>query len=388
MNRRRRFNVTVALGLAGLAAPRLSARAEQSAARSEAVPVATPWQAVWKRYPLARYPQAIASETKHTRWAYRTATGEWYVNGGDYSHPREQPSALDSGSNNTWRVNLRDNTWERVSGYWPKEGETVPSHPDETIWVYDSKRDVFWHGAGYQWAPFSPGADAATSPIPASIRERMVYRHWMSFDPKTKKWTDHGPYAGPAHPKHGVYDAQTDRIFAPYTDGGFGNALMIFHCATGQWEAGVRLRGPNLGDQKENYFSFDTRRRELVFLSRKDFSCHGYAIDTGAWRELRAEKRPPVRMANTYALAYHPKLDVHVLHGGRTPETRANNNDLWVIPAGGGDCQPVVTTGDPPIPLGNQVLLYEPKMEALVSFGGTGGSAPPASYHVATLRRT
>lgn len=373
---RRKFNLGLASGIASLALPPQVAAATAAGTGK--------FQGEWTKHPLEQYPKAVGASSKHTRWAWRSLTGDWYLNGGDYFQPGEKPDVLESGSNNTWRVDLRKNKWERVSGYWPKEGEIIPSHPDETIWVYDKKRDIFWFGAGYQWHPYSPAQSPETAPVPLAMQKRMLRGHWMSFDPNTKKWTDHGPYAGQGTPKHGIYDPVTDKVYGPYYDGGIGNALMIFNCATRTWGPRTGMGGPNIGDIREDGFSFDTRRRRMLFLSRKDFGAHCYEIDTGKWYELPTALPRPHRGYGSYAITYHPELDVHVLHGGGSITPPQAKNDVWVLPGEGGAWQEVKMRGTLPAPRVAQVLLYDPGMNALISFGGKDGPDDHA-YFVARL---
>jgi len=379
---RRKFNLGLASGIAAIAAP-LQALAGASNIESPHTPTSK-FRGEWTKHPLAQYPKAVGASSKHTRWAWRSLTGDWYLNGGDYTQHGEKPSVLESGSNNTWRVDFRKNSWERVSGYWPKEGEIIPSHPDETIWVYDSKRDIFWLGGGYQWPAYSPADRPEAAPVPIAVQNRMLRGHWMSFDPNTKKWKDHGLYGGPGASKHGIYDAQTDTVYAPYYDGGWGNALTIYHCATGTWGPRTAMGGPNIGDIREDYFAFDSRRRRMLFLSKIDFSAHCYDIGARKWFELPTRKPRPHRGYGSYGLTYHAGLDVYVMHGGGSINPPQATNDLWILPSEGGEWQEVTMRGSLPSPRVSQVLMYDPGMDALISFGGKDGVDDHA-YFVARI---
>jgi hypothetical protein len=340
-----------------------------------------PYTGVWERRPVPGYPKGISGETKHTRWARREVSGDWYVNGGDYRHRGEGENVFDSGSNNTWRVDVRNNVWEKLHSYWPNEGDIVPSHPDETAFVYDSKRDIFWHGGGYQAAPFAPGDDRAHSPIATAVQDRLIYRRWMSFDPKTTRWKDHGPLTLAGRGKFGYYDAAQDKILLPFNSGS-SNQFARYDCAADAWVAPVVFGQPQLLDLAENYFACDTRRRRLMFLRESDFAAYCYSLDTGAFGELPGAAPPGKRVSNTYGLTYHAGLDLYALHGGRNATGLLN--DLWVVPANGGAWQQVAMSGDGPAPRSNQVLLYDPGLQALISFGGTDGPADSA-YFIARL---
>lgn len=340
------------------------------------------FRGTWRRYPIPAYPKGIGSGSKHTRWAYRSRTGDWYVNGGDYTQHGETPPALDSGSNNTWRVDLRANVWERLVGYWPREGEILPSHPDETTFVYDPQRDIFWHGGGFAWRPHSPGKSRENSPIPAEIQDRLVHGRWMSFDPNRRQWKDEGPVAKivqGGRARFGHYDEGSDAVYIPYTDGS-GNGIGRFHCGKRGWQSAVRLGPPEVRQMGTDYSLLDSRRRRLVFLRNADCALFAWEIESGRWSELSTEARPTRRKLNSYGLAYHVKLDLYALHGGREIETDSPTNDVWVIPAEGKSWQRLPLDGDGPGPRNTQTLLYEPQMDALISFGGTGGPSDRAYF--------
>lgn len=379
---RRRFHAMLTLAAAGwMLSPGGGERAR--AAETGAAGV----RGVWSKKPCFNYPQGIGGKTKHTRWARRAASGNWYVNGGDYAQPGEHPSVNQSGSNNTWRVDFRVNTWERVHGYWPKEGDFLPSHPDETVWTYDSKRDVFWHGAGIQWPPYAPAKSRETSGIPVELQDRLLHGHWMSFDPKVNRWTDHGPIPkAHIHGKYGHYDPGKDWVLKPYLDGNLGNAVSRYDCASREWLPRQRLGGPNDPHIGKSYSAFDSRRRRILFLRHLDFLAYYYDIDKERAFELRVGAAAPARHYNTYALTYHASLDVYVLHGGTTKHDNRQNNDLWVLPAEGGDWQPVTMEGDFPSPRIQQVLMYDPEMDALIAFGGVGSY--DGAYFIARLERS
>lgn len=345
-------------------------------ARAQAAPRGT-----WEKRPVAAYPKGIQGETKHTRWARRAKDGLWYVNGGDYSQPGENPQALQSGSNNTWRVDLKTGRWEKLHPYWGKAGTVIPSHPDETVWAYDSKRDRFWHGGGYQWKPFSPGPNREESPIPPELQDRLLHGRWMSFDPEARAWEAHGGTKNAGTGKFGYYDAAGDRVLVPYFDGGSGNAVAAFDCARGEWKK-IGVGGPDFTDLGENYAAHiatdGDQAGSLLFLARKTFAAFTLPLDKMRLTELATGARPPVRDSNTYGLAYHPGLRAYFLHGGRSGGQATN--DLWALPAEGGDWQMVAMRGPAPNPRINQVLVYDPGLDALVAFGGTGGKPDNACW--------
>jgi hypothetical protein len=349
---------------------------------------AGPREGEWRRHPIPRYPHGIGSTrsgTKHTRWAYHPPSGTWYVNGGDYAQPGEEPPVGQSGSNNTFRVDLRTGKWLRVHGYWPEKGDIVPSHPDETVFTYDTQRDLFWHGGGFQWPPYAPGGSREDSPIPAELQDRLIRGHWMSFDPKTHRWRDHGPLPERRiRGKFGHYDEGLDQVLIPYFDGGRGNVLARYDCAGEDWLPLHALGGPGMYHLGNDYQGFDTKRRRILALNSEDFSAYYLDLETLGWKELKTGRRPPLRRTNTYGLTYHAGLDAYAFHGGRDPQQRRFHSDLWLLSAEGGDWVELQMRGEVPAGRAAQVLLYDPGFDALVSFGGVHGPAPE-HYYVASI---
>lgn len=376
---RRRFLAGAGALVVGAVAPIRAVAARRSLGREV--------RAHWTRHAIPPYPNGIPVGSKHTRWARRETTGDWYLNGGDYPHPGERPAVLDSGSNNTWRVDFRSGQWERVAGYWPREGEVVPSHPDETVWVYDSRRDIFWHGGGFQWKPWAPGKSPEDSPVPRELQERLLYSRWTSFDPTTRRFRDHGPTDSRVtggNSRFGHYDREGDQVLVPRVAGS-RNLIIPYDCAGERWLSSVVLPPPHLSLMGTDYQAFDTARRRIAFLRSADFALFVYGIADHSWRELSTSNRPEPRKANSYAFTYHASLDAFVLHGGFRLRTREPSNDLWLVPAEGGAWVEAVATGDVPLPRNSQVLLYDAAMNALISFGGRGGPRAENGYFVARL---
>lgn len=379
---RRKFNTIIASGLAACAFPKIPTNAANKSTLHKKIK--RQYTGVWTKKAIPPYPDGIGMKrdgSKHTRWAYREITGHWYVNGGDYYQPGEKHQVYESGSNNTWKVDLKNNIWERVQEYWPKEGQIIPSHPDETVFVYDTKRDIFWHGAGYQWQPFYPGKNREETPTPKYLQDRLIYRHWMSFNPKTNKWQDHGILKNKEIHigKFGYHDNIKDQVLIPYYGAG-GNNIAVYDCSSGQWLPIIKPSGKAILNLGNDYGAFDKTRRRILFLNSEDFSVYYYDIDKKGFYEINTDNRPPPRKTNTYGLTYHAGLDIYALHGGTLKSNGKLTNDLWVLPAKGSEWYEVKMSGDAPSNNRNQVLIYDPDMDMLISFGGVGGHSDGAYF--------
>ena len=119
---------------------------------------------------------------KHMRLAYNSQNGRIYFNGGDYSGP----SGIQSGRNETFSYDIPTDTWTLEHPYCPAPGNTIAAHPDETGWIYDSTRKVFWMVPGYQGGITSKDQSVCGD---TSLWSRG---QMMTFDPATNKWTNPG----------------------------------------------------------------------------------------------------------------------------------------------------------------------------------------------------
>jgi hypothetical protein len=140
---------------------------------------------------------------KHIRLAHNPVNGRIYFNGGDYY---VGPGRPDSGTNHMWSYSIRNRDWIMETPYCESAGRVQPSHPDETGFAYDSKRNLFWMHPGFEW---SVGSCADNTP--------QIKGEVMSFNPSTRTWnkittSPDWNWDQNGSPQFSHYDALNDRI--------------------------------------------------------------------------------------------------------------------------------------------------------------------------------
>jgi hypothetical protein len=160
---------------------------------------------------------------KHIHMAVNPLNQKVYLTAGDY----EGSSHDDSYRNETYSYDITTDVWKLEYPYCGPTGDFQPDRPDETVWTWDSKRQVFWSLPGY-WESYSAGK-------PCGGAGATNYWGVMQFNPATGKWAK-----GPAHynangserGKFGQYDPITDTI----TTFRHGFNVDVLHLSDGHWD--------------------------------------------------------------------------------------------------------------------------------------------------------
>ena len=236
----------------------------------------------WVATSLAGYGNGPCQSTafggcKHMRLAHNPVDGRIYFSGGDWSGPNHPQS----GRNETYSYSIRDNNWRLEYPYCGPASEIQPGGPDETGWVYDTKRNIFWLTSGFYWqwqrtGECPGGAEQRTSPV-------------MNFNPSTKKWTDvQAPNHGIDPNKvrsNGVYDPVEDTIIQLSNDINGGTGVLLYRIASNIWEKksitfdtnGTRIDNASLGNGQ--YHAVDLVKRHVYVISPDDGKLLRYNMD-------------------------------------------------------------------------------------------------------------
>jgi hypothetical protein len=308
---------------------------------------------------------------KHGRCAFNSASGWIYCMGGDW-YSFNDPAEQGDGNNEIWAYNVATNEWRKE--YPPGDspcapaGDIVPPQPDESTWVYDSRRNVFHLMPGFWFgtAAYHRSCTAATT-------------HWghLIYDPAAKRYAV-GHFQAPAagwggdlRAKSGIYDPVRDEVVrfdsGPAVqrwnvgtgalteeplplEGAFveqdpmafdpqgrtvygidysGKRLVRYHLDTKQqvnaWPLPANYAWSCPGDEcfdgNNGNVTFDEARRVLVLPnmpSKFGLIQHLYTFDVAAesWQEIPLLQTAGATI-NGNTMVYDPANGVHLLIGGR-----------------------------------------------------------------------
>ena len=307
---------------------------------------------------------------KHGRCAFNSASGWIFCMGGDW-YSYNDPAQQGDGNNEIWGYNVATDQWRKE--YPPGDspcapaGDIVPPQPDESTWVYDSRRNVFHLMPGFWFgtAVYRRSCQATTP-------------HWghLIYDPSAQRYAV-GHFQAPAagwggdlRAKSGIYDPVRDEVIRfdsgpavqrwnvgtgavteePLPLGGAfveqdpmafdpqgrsvygidysGKRLVRYHLDTKQVKAwpmpanyAWSCPGDECFDGNNGNITFDEVRRVLVLPnmpSKGGLIQHLYTFDVAAesWQEIPLVQ-PAGATINGNTMVYDPVNDVHLLIGGR-----------------------------------------------------------------------
>lgn len=104
----------------------------------------------WVERPVPAVGEGPSGGMKHVRIAHNRDNGRLYFSGGDFVGPE----FFASGRNEIYSYSIQDEDWRQERPYCPADGDYQSARPDQTSWVYDTKRKLFWVTPGYT----SPGS--------------------------------------------------------------------------------------------------------------------------------------------------------------------------------------------------------------------------------------
>lgn len=151
---------------------------------------------------------------KHGRAAFNTVDGRIWFMGGDWYSWNDPNREDGNGNNEVWSYGVTEDSWRKEYPPGPTPcapaGDLVPAQPDESTWVYDSRRNRFYTGPGF-WFGVNGYRQHCADATP--VQGGLV------FDPVARKYgrppfsAPPGGWGGDLHAKSGVYDPDTDSLY-------------------------------------------------------------------------------------------------------------------------------------------------------------------------------
>jgi hypothetical protein len=276
----------LAVELAGMAwaAPATSPASQE--------PIVIP-EKVWIVLPLPTEGKGIARMDKHVSLAFSPLNNRVYFTGGDYlgQSYRQETWSLDVAD----RLRDRNNVsagWRLEYPYCGPQGSPQPKGPDHVGWTWDSRRNIFWlvpgemqpHGKYSQRCPgerpdYYGDEDGTQGP-------KLLFRHIMTFDPKTMTWADYDANAnGPgSNTWYSVYDPVTDTLIRPSPNYTMG----VYDIKAKRW-VNYPL-GPNANGQDPNvqtvHYATDYEKRRVFMIDGARGRLHRWNMDAHTLSDL------------------------------------------------------------------------------------------------------
>ncbi|MBN4079346.1 hypothetical protein JYT26_01770, partial [Beggiatoa alba] len=207
---------------------------------------------------------------KHMRLAHNPVNGLIYVLGGD--HSGSTPGFSQSGRMEMYTYSIETNEWIVEQPYCRTDGTPQPAGPDEIGWMYDSKRNTFWHNPGFNW---DHGSNCPNSTV---LRNEI-----MSYDPIAKVWKfenrtniKEGTGVTPGNARFGQYDPVED-TFVVFV----GSKANIYDITNDSWSQ-VSLSGlSQFGMTGDNYVAMDLENR-ITYIVENRYIQRIFAYDMDA----------------------------------------------------------------------------------------------------------
>ena len=245
--------------------------------------------------------------SKHMRATVNSDNGRIYFMGGDYS--TNNPNGYSaSGRQEMYSYGVKDSTWTLEHGYCPVGAESIPQHPDEVGWIYDTKGHKFWMMAGLHNA--DDGADCTPA-------QTIPYENF-TFNTSTSLWTHRGdvienPRSGPGDAGFAVYDTTgtAGKVIQFTTDGDL--QATVLDLSTKAWTY-RKWTSTSVTVNKE-YSCWDQSTRTL------------YVVDSGTSDTGGMYGGPHHRMLKYDAATTN--MDTLALVPGGTPKGPAQGHAVW-----------------------------------------------------------
>ena len=229
----------------------------------------------WVAVPLNSPQAPCLGGCKHMRLTHNPINGLIYFFGGD--HDGSVSGFAQSGRQEMYTYSIEKDEWQLEQPYCRGDGLPQPSGPDEFGWIFDTKRNVFWHNPGFNW-----GHDAANCPG-SDVRRTKI----MSYDPVTKVWTDENRTVIPVTPgnaRYAQYDPVEDTFVVFVKD-----QVYIYDIENDAWST-VTLSAGDFSAQGmagDEYTAIDQVNRKIYLVENKrDRHIFVYNMDTKTLADL------------------------------------------------------------------------------------------------------
>ena len=214
----------------------------------------------------AHLPYGILGQSKHARLLHDSKRKTMVVAGGDGT----DGSGGSFTGQYVYSINLAvTNVWTLMHGACPAPGGVMPARPDNTTWVYDSKRDR---------GTIMPAYYGGTASCAGVVNDTLKRPYHFDFD--LKQWllatlptpanntagTSHG-WGGDSHNHYGVYDPVTDATYRFYN--GCGMQIIPMDGTTGIClTTAFPNAPPGSSDQSNDSLAIDVQGRKIYGINR------------------------------------------------------------------------------------------------------------------------
>ena len=244
---------------------------------------------------------------KHVTLAFSPLNNRIYFTGGDY--------LSQSYRQETWSLDVAERLassdpaagWRLEYPYCGPTGAPQPKGPDHVGWTWDSKRAVFWmvpgemqpHGNYGQRCPgerpdYYGDEDGTQGP-------KLLFRHIMTFDPKTKTWSDYDANINGkgSDTWYSVYDPVTDTLIRPTSNAAMG----VYDIKTKRWTnypLGSNASGSQPDVEKVHYAA-DYDKRRIFMIDAVRGRLHRWNMDSHTLSDLGPIPKGPITGASVIA---------------------------------------------------------------------------------------
>ncbi len=337
--------------------------------------------------PVGEATCGYGADCKHSHLAQNENNKRIYFGYGDFSGPF---STSQSARNELFSYSVVENNWVLEYPYCGPQGEVQPFRPDETGFVWDSKRQKFWivPGGGAFW----------DDPCPAPSSQKI--RDIMTFDPVTKKYQHPvGTWHGYDATYYAVYDPVKDAIFMFDHHGGMGTLVLEYTIATDTWrtiQTSLATDGTYINNAhiNVNMPTIDVEGRYIYVISK--YTLDGvllrYNIDQGTM--TIASRNLPAAPLNAYThiqwdpvnkvllwpymSSYDAYIDaLYIWHPDtQTWETDISPSTLVTLrnPSTGQRYDQVVAASQEGLPVRGNMAFFDKLNNALLLVGGVADS--------------
>jgi len=321
----------------------------------------------WVARPVPAVGEGPSDGMKHVRIAYNSSNKRHYFGGGDYVGP----NFFASGRNEIYSYSIQDGDWRKERPYCPEDGDYQPAGPDQTGWVYDSRRNLFWMTPGYT----SLGSANNCNPGEGEAGWKgTLTNKLMAFNPETQQWIYDSnnprslPPGPPSNRKFAHYDPVTDTIIRLAWTG--SASVEIYDITNDQWT--VKSLPSVVGNARVgfDYSALDVVGRAIYLVSPYEGRLIRYDISLQTADYISDLPTGPIEKENSY-LVWDSVNQVMLLLVNANTLTgfyayHPNTNTWETLP---------ITHPDGYMVRG-RAIVYDPDQNILLINGGTSPANP------------
>lgn len=315
---------------------------------------------------------------KHDMIMHNSLDKKLWISGGDWAGGSP---GTDSGRQETYSYNLYTDTWTQEYPYCGPSGEIQPENPDETPFVYDSNRNMFWMLGSATPRDGCPTKEAASEIITNKI---------MQFNPITKKWLStliDPPSESYWRGLFAVYDPITDSIYTIWRNLSNNSTMFIFHLYDRTWTQ-VPLDHDDLGNYTNGsawadvkYLAIDVENRYIYTISDSPSKLMRYSITNQNWHTVGSTPVPVNQDVWYYSMLIWDSVNKVLLWPKMA--TLDSYITLYIYHPDTGQWETDAMYQPESEPVRGNIAVFDPDQNVMMLFGGLtdGGGDPNIKYH-------